>query len=56
MDFEMKYRIRQIPFIFEKKSTEYFLQLLFLFENTILPVNNRKYFIQMAVSTGHALA
>ena len=25
-----------------KKSTEYFLKFLFLFENTILPVNNRK--------------
>ena len=25
-----------------KKTTEYFLQLLFLFESTILPVNNGK--------------
>ena len=25
-----------------KKTTEYFLKFLFLFENTILPVNNGK--------------
>ena len=40
----------------EKETTEYFLKFLFLFENTILPVNNGKYFIQMAASAGHAVA
>ena len=42
--FEDKYRVRQIPF-FEKcfkKTTKYFLKFLFLFESTILPVNNGK--------------
>ena len=34
-----------------KKTTEYFLKFLFLFESTIQ--NN---FIQMAVSAGHAVA
>ena len=42
---------------FQKKTTEYFLKFLFLFESTILPVkimeNN---FIQMAASAGHAVA
>ena len=39
------YRIRQITFFLEnafKKTTEYFLKFLFLFESTILPVNNEK--------------
>ena len=43
---------RNIPF-FEntlKKTTEYFVKFLFLFESTILPV------IQMAASAGHAVA
>ena len=38
-------RIRQITFFLEntlKKTTEYFLKFLFLFESTILPVNNAK--------------
>ena len=35
------YRVRQIPFFRKcfKKTTDYFLKLLFLFENTILPAN-----------------
>ena len=40
-----KYRVRQITFSFlkcYKKTTEYFLKFLFLFESTILPVNNGK--------------
>ena len=39
------YRVRQITFSFlkcYKKTTEYFLKFLFLFESTILPVNNGK--------------
>ena len=40
------YRVRQIPFFFLenalKKTTEYFLKFFFLFECTILPVNNEK--------------
>ena len=35
----------KIPFfwkILKKKSTEYFLKFLFLFESTILPANNGK--------------
>ena len=39
------YRIRQIHFLwkmFKKKTTEYFLKFLFLFESTILPFNNGK--------------
>ena len=40
------YRVRQIPFFFLenalKNTTEYFLKFLFLFESTILPVNNGK--------------
>ena len=39
-----------------KKTTEYFFKLLFLFENTILPVNNGKKCIQRAESAGHAVA
>ena len=27
---------------FKKKTTEYFLKFLFLFESTILPINNEK--------------
>ena len=39
-----KYRVLQIPFFWKmlKKTTEYFLKFLFLFESTILPVNNGK--------------
>ena len=38
---------RQTPFFFlenslKKKTTEYFFKFLFLFETTILPVNNGK--------------
>ena len=40
------YRLRQIRLFFEKcfkkKTTEYFLKFLCLFESTILPVNNGK--------------
>ena len=39
------YRVRQITFSFlkyYKKTTEYFLKFLSLFESTILPVNNGK--------------
>ena len=39
------YRVRQITFCLEnalKKSTEYFLKFLLLFESAILPVNNEK--------------
>ena len=36
-----------------KKTTEYFLKFLSLFESTNLPVNN---FIQMAASAGHVVA
>ena len=37
--------IRQFPFFFEnalKKTTEYFLKFLFLFQSTILSINNGK--------------
>ena len=39
------YRVRQIPCFFFlenalKKTTEYFLKFIFLFESTILPVNS----------------
>ena len=41
------YRVRQIPLFygkcFKRKTTEYFLKFLFLFESTILSVNNGKY-------------
>ena len=54
------HRVRQITFLLEnalKKTTEYFLKFLFLFESTILPSlimeNN---FIQMAASAGHVVA
>ena len=42
--FNKKYRVRKIPFFWKmlKKTTEYFLKLLFLFESTILPFNNGK--------------
>ena len=38
------YRVRQITFFLKcyKKTTEYFLKFLFLFESTILPVNKGK--------------
>ena len=39
-----------------KKTPEYFSKFLFLFENTILPVNNENNFIQMAASAGDAEA
>ena len=40
-----KYRVRQISFFLEnalKATTEYFLKFLYLFESTILSVNNEK--------------
>ena len=43
--WDIKYRVRQITFSFlkcYKKTTEYFLKFLFLFESIILPVNNGK--------------
>ena len=39
------YRVHQIPFFSEnalKKTVEFFLKLLFLFQSTIHPVNNGK--------------
>ena len=39
----------------KKKTTEYFLKFLFLFESTILTVNNGKEFHQMAASAVHAV-
>ena len=41
---------------FKRTTTEYFLKFIFLFESTILPVNNGKNFILMAASPGHAVA
>lgn len=43
-------------FIIAKCTAEYFLGTLFLFESTIRPVNNRKYFFQMAASAGHTVS
>ena len=43
--FSKKYRVRQILFFLEnalKKTTEYFLKFLSLFESTIIPANNGK--------------
>ena len=40
-----EYKLRQIPFSLGKcfkKTAEYFLKFLFLFESLILPVNNGK--------------
>ena len=39
-----------------KKTIEYFLKFLFLFQSTILPVNNFNNFIQRAASAGQAVA
>ena len=39
-----------------KKTTEYFLKFLFLFESTILPVNNENNFIQMIASAVHTVS
>ena len=42
----LKYKVHQITFCFwkmiKKKTTEYFLKFLFLFESTILSVRNGK--------------
>ena len=42
---EIVVRVRHIPFFLEntlKKTTKYFHKFVFLFESTILPVNNGK--------------
>ena len=41
---------------FKKKTTEYFLKFLFLFESTTHPEIMENNFIQMAALVGHAVA
>ena len=54
------YRVRQISFFFLenalKKTTEYFLKFLFYLNVQSFRLIMEKNFIQMAVSTGHAVA
>ena len=51
----LKYRVRSFWKMLKKKTTEYFLKLLFLFESTSFQLIMENNFIQMAASPGRAV-